>query len=163
MKSLSLWMTIVLLSGLYLLCAPVSVLEIAPAGGSFLRRIAPVGQPFVFRYIHSIELTPVEDEYSVSNGTFWQWEERVRSHNAGLPLEATATGKFIAGKDWFRFRGGRQSFPVLYLRVGDEKLGRNELDLFGVGRWELYRQFPGERLEVRVVEGSFVSQILGNF
>lgn len=161
MRSLSLWLVVALLSFLYLFCAPVSVLEIAPSGGTFLRQIAPVGQPFVLRYIHSVELTPVEDEYSVSDGTFWQWEERVRSHNAGLPLEASKTGKFLTGKDWFRFRGGRQSFNVLFLRVGDGERGRNELDLVGSGRWELFKQFPGQRLEIRVTESSFADQLIG--
>lgn len=163
MKSLPIWMALVGLSAFFLLCAPVPVLQIAPPGGNFLRQVAPVGQSFVLRYIHSVERTPVEDEYTVSNGTFWQWEERVRSHNAGLPLEPSETGKFFSGKDWFRFRGGRQSFEVLFLRVGDAERGKNELDVFGVGKWELYKRYPGERLEIRVTESSLFDRLADKF
>ena len=39
---------------------------------------AAVGHKFYTRYIHSVELTPVEDDYIVVDGKLWSWEERVR-------------------------------------------------------------------------------------
>jgi len=157
LRSLSLWAVLAALSLLYFLCAPIPILLIKPSEGMFFKQVAPVGQAFILRYIHSVERTPVEDEYTISNGTFWQWEERVRSHNAGLPLLPSETGKFFAGKDWFRFRGGRQSFDVLFLRVGNAERGRNELNVVGIGKWELYKQFPGEKMEIRVIEDSLLN------
>jgi len=54
-----------------------------------------LGHEFTTRYIHSVELTPVEDEYRILGGKLWTWEERVRSTNAGLPFDRPEHGRFI--------------------------------------------------------------------
>ena len=40
------------------------------------------GYRFTTGYTHSVELTPVEDEYTVAGGALWNWQERVKSSNA---------------------------------------------------------------------------------
>lgn len=60
---------------------------------------------FTTRYIHSVELTPVEDEYRIIAGRLWTWEERVRSTNAGLPFDRPENGRFIESGNWMVFQG----------------------------------------------------------
>lgn len=110
-----------------ILCSPVSVIALSEERGTWLRTPVPLGQRLVTGYIHSVQKTPVEDEYVVSDGWIWQWQERVKSHNAGLPTESPRNGSFSADSEWFVFRGGRMKWKTLMIRVGSERLGRNTL------------------------------------
>jgi hypothetical protein len=111
----------------------------------------PLGQEFATEYIHSVQLTPVQDIYRVVNGRIWSWQERVQSHNAGLPFAQPPFGRFRADPPWMVFEGGRQSLESIVLRVGNTELGRN---VFSYGeetpRTALYEIFPGQRLQLRV-------------
>lgn len=106
------------------------------------------GQRFTTVYIHSVELTPVEDEYMVKDGAIWSWQERVKSSNAGMPFLKPERGKYIKSGDWMIFQGGRIRWERYHLRVGGERFGRNRLIIEPFGGADLYRVFPGERLTV---------------
>ncbi|MDR1935387.1 MAG: DUF1850 domain-containing protein [Candidatus Accumulibacter sp.] len=112
---------------------------------------APLGQEFATEYLHSVQLTPVQDIYRVVNGRIWSWQERVRSHNAGLPFARPPFGRFRADPPWMVFEGGRQSWEGIVLRVGDARFGRN---VFSYGAEEtraaLFERFPGQRLRLGV-------------
>ena len=117
------------------------------------RGIAPLGQEFWTQYIHSVQRTPVLDCYRVVNGRVWSWRGYVQSHNAGLPFQEPASGRFIMDAPWMIIEGGRQSWDHIALRVGDAELGRNA---FAYGRgmpgaWiPLYESHPGKRLLIEV-------------
>lgn len=141
----------VALSVLILVLAPVPMLSIGtPDGKLFFRRPIAPGQSIVLRYIHSVQRTPVEDEYKVTGGTLWQWEERVVSHNAGLPVEASPQGTFLQTDEWMIFRGGGNTFSPLYYRVGNEKLGRNKLFVPPCCGYDLYQRIPNVLLRIDV-------------
>jgi hypothetical protein len=112
---------------------------------------APLGRQFTTEYLHSVQLTPVQDIYHIVNGRIWSWQERVRSHNAGLPFSRPPFGRFRMDGPWMVIEGGRQSWREIHLRVGDAELGRN---LFSWGResppTRLYERFPGRRLQLEV-------------
>jgi hypothetical protein len=95
----------------------------------------------------------------VAGGRIRQWEERVRSHNAGLPAEAPLNGRFIPGKDWMAVRGGGASFISIRYRVGDSCSGRNMLIIDGE-EIELFRLYPGRILLIRAEKMSFAGRLL---
>ena len=109
---------------------------------------APNGFRFTTGYTHSVELTPVEDEYAVADGALWNWQERVKSSNAGMPSIAPEHGRYINTGEWLIFQGGRAPAKRFYLRVGNEKFGRNWIELPPYGSAELYKIIPGVRLAV---------------
>lgn len=117
---------------------------------------ARVGNVFTTRYIHSVEKTPVEDEYRIVSGRLWMWEERVRSSNAGLPSIRPVNGRFIETQEWFIYQGGRTSVEEYYYRVGDSRFGLNQADYEPFGRRNFYDVFKGERLLVRVRKVPFL-------
>jgi hypothetical protein len=113
--------------------------------------IAPLGQEFSTEYIHSVQRTPVQDVYRIVGERIWSWQERVQSHNAGLPFARPPSGRFYTTPPWMIFEGGRQAWENIFLRVGNAELGRN---LFSYGtkapHAALYERFPGRRLQLRV-------------
>jgi len=118
------------------------------AGQTVLREAMPLGRGFATRYIHSLERSPVEDEYVVRDGLIRQWRSRVQSHNAGLPILALDRGRVYMDPPWIVFEGAIASFAGFFLRVGDENLGRNHLRM-GESPWQpLYRTLPGKRLHL---------------
>ena len=139
-------------AALFMACAPVWNFEIASGEGVLFSRPIPVGYSFTTRYIHSVEKTPVEDDYRVVDGKIWAWEERVVSHNAGLPVVTPRNGRLVSDREWFRFRGGRGCWNRFYYRVGDESVGRNTLKLPGElpTTLELFRTLPSKKLEFSV-------------
>ncbi len=111
----------------------------------------PLGRDFETRYIHSLQLSPVEDSYRVREGRIRAWRERVMSHNAGLPSLSPPRGRFIMAPPWMIVEGGGASWPEIAVRIGDERFGRNEIRRAG-GEWiALWRQFPGRKLLLRAV------------
>jgi hypothetical protein len=129
-----------------------ATLETSGHGAPLFAAGAPLGQEFATEYIHSVQLTPVEDIYRIVNGRIWSWQERVQSHNAGLPFARPPFGRFrMEEPPWMVVEGGRQSWDAIVLRVGNAELGRN---VFSYGakapRTALFERFPGQRLEFRV-------------
>jgi hypothetical protein len=115
--------------------------------------VAPLGQEFGTGYIHSVQRTPVLDVYRIAGGRIWSWREYAQSHNAGLPFQAPACGRFRMQHPWMVIEGGRQVWRQIVLRVGNAKLGRNVLT------WErgpdriridLYARYSGRRLALGV-------------
>ena len=90
---LSLFFLFLLSLGMTLAVWPVNVISICTDGGeAVFSAPVPEGWAFTSRMIHSLEKTPVEDEYRVVSGRIWQWEERFQSNNAGLPTEVPVNG-----------------------------------------------------------------------
>ena len=83
-------------------------------------------------------------------GKIWIWEERVQSHNAGLPTEAPRNGRFLMDPPWMVIRGGHRALPELRYRVGTSRLGVNRLQVPPREEWELYRLLPLRVLCFRV-------------
>jgi hypothetical protein len=132
---------------LALLELPVNHLSIT-GDGVLLEAPLGAGAPFVTSYIHSVERTPVIDEYRIVLGRIWSWEELVKSHNAGLPFGAQEHGSFIVGENWMIVRGSRASEETIAYRVGNAELGRNRWRLppfFIVDAWE---KFPSRRVYI---------------
>ncbi len=131
----------------------VDVFQMTASDGSMIFQ-SPVslGHKFTTRYIHSVELTPVEDEYKILNGLLWTWEERVRSTNAGLPFDKPRYGRFIDTGEWMIFQGGRMSWKEYYYRIGNKNIGRNQITLEPFGRRNFYELFEGERLVIRIIK-----------
>ena len=115
-------------------------------GQIVLREAMPLGRGFATRYIHSLELSPVEDEYVAQDGLIRQWRSRVQSHNAGMPSLTPDRGRVYMDPPWIVFEGAIISLTNFSLRVGNETLGQNHLRVDG-GPWQpLYRTFPDQRL-----------------
>ncbi len=114
-----------------------------------------LGHKFTTRYIHSVELTPVEDEYRIVYGQLWTWEERVRSTNAGLPFDKPRHGRFLNTGRWMIFQGGRMSWKEYYYRVGNKSVGRNQFALEPLGLKNFYELYEGERLTIRIAKIPF--------
>ena len=128
-----------------------------PEGKLIFQSPVSLGHRFTTRYIHSVELTPVEDEYKVAGGLLWTWEERVRSTNAGLPFDRPRYGRFIDTGEWMIFQGGRMSWKEYYYRIGNNKIGRNQVMLEPFGRRKFIELFAGERLVVRIRKMPLIS------
>lgn len=118
------------------------------AGRAVFALPAANGYRFTTGYTHSVELTPVEDEYAAACGALWNWQERVKSSNAGMPSIVPEHGRYINTDEWLIFQGGRRPAERFYLRVGSEEFGRNWIELPPYGRAELYKIMPGVRLTV---------------
>lgn len=117
---------------------------------------AALGHKFTTRYIHSVELTPVEDEYYVVDGKLWSWEERVRSSKAGMPSVKPEYGRYIEDADWMIYQGGRLSWDTFYYRIGNKHLGLNQSTFEPFGRRNFYEIFPGRKLSVSVCRSPFL-------
>jgi hypothetical protein len=145
---------------------PVDVLVVRPfAPGSPVQPVQkeepplfalpmPLGREFGTGYIHSVQRTPVLDAYRIVNGRLWSWREYTQSHNAGLPFQAPAFGRFrMLRRPWMAVEGGRQAWPRIVLRVGNAELGRNVLAWergSDMARMDLYALWPGRRLVLGV-------------
>ena len=126
---------------------PVDALIVQDDGGHIvLREAMPLGREFATRYIHSLELSPVEDEYVARDHLIRQWRSRVQSHNAGMPSLKPDRGRMYTDPPWIVFEGALISLPDFTLRVGNETLGQNHLRI-GMRPWQpLYPAFAGRRL-----------------
>ncbi len=129
---------------------PATVMEIRLENGPILFSDAvPEGWSIKSQIVHSLERTPVEDEYRVVGGRIWQWEERFRSNNAGLPTVEPSCGRFLSSKEWFVIRGGRNRWESLDYRIGTSSLGKNVLVLEGYGAAVVHERFAGQRIRLQ--------------
>lgn len=125
---------------------PVNCFSISSRGKTLCSSPAPNATAFVATYIHSVQLTPVIDDYRISCGTIWIWEERVRSHNAGLPFDAPERGRFLMRPPWMIVQGGRRRFKEIAYRVGTEEFGKNVWRLRPFTEIEAYKKYPSARV-----------------
>lgn len=139
---------------------PVDVLVVHDEEGNpALCAVMPLGRSFETRYIHSVQLSPVEDVYFVNNGGIRQWQTKVQSQNAGLTSLVLPEGRFRFADPWLIFEGQAMALPEYVLRVGNETIGQNRIRL-GNGEWlPLYPLFSGKRLYV----GAFRQSLHGRF
>jgi hypothetical protein len=145
---------------------PATVVEIRLENGTILFfEPVPEGWSFSSGIIHSLERTPVEDEYRVVGGQIWQWQERFRSNNAGLPTVAPSNGRFFSSSEWFVLQGGRNRWKSLDYRVGTSTLGKNILTLENYGAVALYERLAGERIrfEARSMPLGKIAPVLNLF
>ena len=157
-----LWAFFLLLS-LYFVTISTGTLTLRTYGGELLYEFpAPGGFSFTTRFTHSVERMPVETEYRVSGGLIRQWEERVKSHNAGLPFRAARRSRFLTDGEWMRFRGGGVSFRQIRYRVGNGEHGRNVLILSG-REIELFSLYPDEILIIEAEERSPAGRAIVRF
>ena len=144
---------------------PVNYFMITAQGKLVLAAPMPNAASFSSSYIHSVQLTPVIDDYRISGGRIWSWEERVMSHNAGLPFEAPEHGRFIVDSPWLIVQGGRQDFGVIAYRVGNDKFGRNTWRIPPFQEIEAYEKYPSQRVfissEIRKLKDAEVAGLVG--
>lgn len=110
----------------------------------------PHGCNLITEYIHSVEKTAVTDEYVISGGKIWSWEEGVSSSNAGMPSVLPNYMHFINDGEKLIFRGGRISQTAINLRVGNERFGRNCAILSYYPKISLYKTLSDKRLTLAV-------------
>lgn len=135
----------------------VSFLEISSKkSGTIISTPCPDGQKINTRYIHSVELTPVEDYYIITGDKMWSWEEKVRSSKAGMPQEVPVNGRFIDTGEWLIYQGGRIFWDIYFYRIGDKNLGLNQADIHPYGLKDFYKIFTGERLVVEIKHKPFL-------
>ena len=125
---------------------PVNCLELSSGGEVLFAAPLSMGTSFTTVYIHSVQLTPVVDEYKIVKGKIWGWEERIKSHNAGLPFSAPPNGRFLVEPSWMIVQGGRLVQDRIVYRVGDEKLGRNTWSLPPFEMVKIYEAIPWKRV-----------------
>ncbi|MBN1332285.1 MAG: DUF1850 domain-containing protein [Synergistales bacterium] len=154
--------SMILLASLFIFLAPVQNLVILQEKEDIFSLPVRIGQKIKTGYIHSVQLTPVEDDYKVVDNLLWLWEERVISHNAGLPTEAPRNGTFFQDDQWMYIRGGRYNWPSFNLRVGNGLLGKNWLSLGKSDPNFLYETFPGKRLTFQISEEILFFSILNS-
>jgi hypothetical protein len=135
---------------------PTDVLTLKGTKGPVFSARATPGQTYRTRYIHSVQLSPVVDVYRILQGRVWQWQEWIRSHNAGLPSLPPPKGRFASSPPWMIVEGTRDSWTAFAYRVGDSAFGRNEF-AYARGPWiPLYLAHGGERLEFSVTRTSLL-------
>ena len=105
---------------------------------------SPLGQSFSTKVIHSVQRTPVIDDYRVQQSRIWGWREHIMSHNAGLPSIRPERGRFLYASPWIIVEGGGASWTSIRYRIGTEDLGRNEFFVPHAPVRELWREFPGK-------------------
>lgn len=125
---------------------PVDALCIQREDGGAWHVPVPLGQTVTTWYCHSVERTLVADSYYPMSGRLHQWRTLSRSHNAGLPWKTPEHGRFLTEGDWLVLEGGLPAWESIRLRVGNERLGRNELQIGQGPRRPLYRRYAGEIL-----------------
>ena len=108
---------------------PVDALCIQREDGGAWHVPVPLGQTVTTWYCHSVERTLVADSYYPMSGRLHQWRTLSRSHNAGLPWKTPEHGRFLTEGDWLVLEGGLPAWESIRLRVGNERLGRNELQI----------------------------------
>ncbi|ADE57088.1 hypothetical protein Amico_0963 [Aminobacterium colombiense DSM 12261] len=144
--------SLILFSAFYLLFIPVHFLSFRTQDWELCSALAPSGVEIKTGYIHSVEKTPVEDVYVLSGPRLWLWEERFRSHNAGLPTEPPPRGRFLLQKDWMVIRGSPYTWEVLRIRIGDDELGKNWVYSSTTGKLDLYQLIPNNVFYIEVTQ-----------
>ena len=115
------------------------------------RSLALLGRGVRTSIAHSVQLTPVVDEYRILEGRIWAWQEKIMSHNAGLPSLKPERGRFVYDPPWMIVEGTGKAWESFLYRVGTEELGKNELCFPQQACRELWREIPGKRLVFQVV------------
>jgi len=159
--SLSVTALLVVLVPVILLGWSIDALELRYADSdrgdpAVARSLALLGREIHASIIHSVQLTPVVDEYRILEGRIWAWREKIMSHNAGLPSLRPERGRFVSAPPWMIVEGTGKGWDSFLYRVGTEDLGKNELCLPQQPCRKLWREMPGKRLVFQVVPSRFI-------
>lgn len=137
---------------------PLTALEIRETDSAtqenekrILHTPALLGTAMSSMIVHSVQLTPVIDEYRIQEGRIWAWREHIMSHNAGLPSLRPEQGRFVYDPPWMIVEGTGESWSRFIYRVGTEALGKNVLCVSSLPCRELWREMPGARLLFLIV------------
>ncbi|MDR1510238.1 MAG: DUF1850 domain-containing protein [Synergistaceae bacterium] len=125
---------------------PVNYFTITERGRTIFSCPVPNAYPFVTTYIHSLQLTPVKDDYRFVNGKIWTWEEWTQSHNAGLPSVTPPHAVLVLSPPWMINRGGRFVHDVINYRIGNERFGRNTWLLRPWNEIKIFEKYPSYRV-----------------
>ena len=128
---------------------PVNYFTVTGSEGLLFSSPAPNGYSFGATYIHSVELTPVRDDYRFVSGRIWGWEEWTMSLNAGLPSVMSRGVKLVLSPPWMIIRGGRQTGGVIHYRVGTEEFGRNKWRLEPWEEINIFEKYPMYRVSLQ--------------
>jgi hypothetical protein len=142
---------------------PVNYFTVSGRGRLLFSCPVPNGYPFVTTYIHSLERTPVRDDYRFVGGKIWNWEEWARSVNAGLPSVLPPHMVFISARTWMIYRGGRRGTDIIYYRIGTERFGRNTWRLEPWREINIFEKYPSYRASLRVTVVPFGKTELTGF
>lgn len=141
---------------------PVNYFTVKGRGELLYSCPMPNGYSFVTTYIHSLERTPVQDDYRFVSGQIWGWEEWTKSLNAGLPSAMSSGFKFIVSNQWMITRGGRRSGAINY-RVGTDVFGRNVWRLNPWDEINIFEKYPKYRLSFEASAVPFSSAVIKGF
>ena len=142
---------------------PVNYFTATSKGRLLFSSPMPNGYSFVTTYIHSLEKTPVRDDYRFVSGRVWGWEEWTKSLNAGLPSVPSPGVKFIQSPSWMITRGGRRASDVIYYRVGTNEFGRNKWRLKPWKEVNIFEKYPMHRVSLEASVVSFQSAVITGF
>lgn len=128
------------------LASPFAVLT---AGGVRVGAVPALsGEKLQIRFIHSVQKTPVEENFTVEKEGFVLHSTRYLSFGVGLP--------FLAEEGEFHFEDGafvldhmERHFPRLSLRTG---VGTRLQVTFGAREYPLYEVYkPGTRIDIEIL------------
>jgi hypothetical protein len=128
---------------------PVNYFTVTGRGELLFSCPVPNGYSFTTVYTHSLQLTPVKDDYRFVGGKIWGWEEWTQSHNAGLPSALSPGMKVIVSPPWMINRGGRVAHDIIYYRVGSRVFGQNLWFFEPWGEIKIFEKYPSYRMELR--------------
>jgi hypothetical protein len=141
-------------AALMLVCAliflpsmPVNYFTVTGNGRLLFSSPAPNGYSFVTTYIHSLERTPVRDDYRFTGGRIWGWEEWTMSLNAGLPSVLSPRSRLVLSPPWMITRGGGAHGAIHY-RIGNAGFGRNTWRLDPWDEINVFEKYPGLRVSL---------------
>ena len=155
---------------LILICAtifvphmPVNYFTITGREGLLFSCPVPNGYSFETTYIHSLELTPVHNNYRFVSGRIWGWEEWATSLNAGLPSVLPRGVRFVSSHSWMIIRGGRQTRGLIYYRIGTDKFGLNKWRLEPWEEINVFEKYPMQRVAFEASAVPFRTAITTGF
>lgn len=106
------------------------------------------GETFLWRFTHSITLTPVESRYRVEKGEIIQTMEVFETHGYGLPSNTDDIGvKEWQTKDGKYFLSMKRRVSPLIFRISTEYKSR----LYVKGSEYLLKNYDGKALKVSVM------------
>ena len=154
---------ILICAAVYLPFMPVNYFTVTGSEGLLFSCPAPNGYSFVTTYIHSLEHTPVRDDYRFVSGRIWGWEELTMSLNAGLPSAPLPGVRLLLSPPWMITRGGRMNMNVIYYRIGTEVFGRNKWLIEPWDEINIFEKYPARRVSLEASVVPFVAAATSGF
>jgi hypothetical protein len=127
---------------------PVNYFTITSKGDLLFSCPVPNGYSFETFYIHSLERTPVRDDFRFVSGRIWGWEEWTKSLYAGMPSVPSSGTKLVVTPSWMITRGGRRTVDLINYRVGTSEYGRNKWRLEPWEEISIFEIYPKYRVSL---------------